>query len=461
MQGVFHFGRVDILRTRNDHVLHPVVDVQIAIFIQIAGVPGQVPAVHNGLGGGFCLAMITAHHAHRLDADFAHLPRRQFLAVAIDDLHLVAGEGLAATAHAGVAGGIMIIRRQIDHRAAGFGGAIALDEAGIGEGRHRPAQHIERDRRGAIIELGHGGEIGRHGFQILADGQQHRRHRKHAGDAFVGNGAHHARHIRPRQDHHGGAGFQRVQRPAAAADVEQGHGHQRHVVLIPAAPILPRQSPLLDGAEQLAVAEQRALGKTGGAAGVKLQRDITRADGGHGIIGLMAGNPLGKGRPARERGIKQDHGLQPRDAARLLHQRQEAGFRNDDANAGITQDIGDFARHQPGVDRHQHRPEPEAGAHQCDIIGVVQRQPANPVTLVHASTAQRRNRLQHTAMQIAMAPHRAINPYRRLVRCAGGVMRGHFGKCRELRGHANPPCPACAAGSRFLPLSIAGSVPGL
>ena len=232
-------------------------------------------------------------------------------------------------------------------------------------------------------------------------------------------------------------------------------------MLVPTAPILTGQPALFDGAEQLTVAEQRAFGKAGGAAGVKLQRDIIRGDGGHDIISDMARNPLGKGRAALERRIEQDHGLQIGRGSRFVHQRQETGFRNDDADARIRQDIGDFARHQPGIDRHQHRTQPETGAHQRDIIGMVQRQPANPVTLPHPGAAQRRHRLQHAFMQIAIAPHRAVHADGRLVGRAGGMMPGQRRQGREIAVHAGPPRRFSARGGAILPLSIAGSSHGL
>ena len=49
----FNFGRVNVLAACDDHVLHAVVDIQIAILIQISGITRFDPAAigHRPLGG--------------------------------------------------------------------------------------------------------------------------------------------------------------------------------------------------------------------------------------------------------------------------------------------------------------------------------------------------------------------------------------------------------------------------
>ena len=47
-QRVLDFGRIDVLAAGDDHVLHAVVDVEVAVRVEIAGVAGVEPAVADG-----------------------------------------------------------------------------------------------------------------------------------------------------------------------------------------------------------------------------------------------------------------------------------------------------------------------------------------------------------------------------------------------------------------------------
>jgi hypothetical protein len=50
---VLHLGRIDVLAAGDDHVLHPVVDEEVAVLVAVAGVAGSQPAVGpDRLGGG-------------------------------------------------------------------------------------------------------------------------------------------------------------------------------------------------------------------------------------------------------------------------------------------------------------------------------------------------------------------------------------------------------------------------
>ena len=55
----FHHGRVDVLPTRDDHVFDSVSNVQVAVSVQPAGVPGVQPAAAHRLGRGLRPAPVT------------------------------------------------------------------------------------------------------------------------------------------------------------------------------------------------------------------------------------------------------------------------------------------------------------------------------------------------------------------------------------------------------------------
>ena len=67
-------GRVDVLAAGDDHVLHPVVDVDVAVGVHVAGVAGVHPAVGGlGAGGGLGLLPVAQHVVRRAGDDLAHL----------------------------------------------------------------------------------------------------------------------------------------------------------------------------------------------------------------------------------------------------------------------------------------------------------------------------------------------------------------------------------------------------
>src|SRR3546814_14559801 len=59
--GVFDFGREDILAARDHHVLHPVANEEIAARVEIARVAGMDPAVGQRCGAFLGLVPIAEH----------------------------------------------------------------------------------------------------------------------------------------------------------------------------------------------------------------------------------------------------------------------------------------------------------------------------------------------------------------------------------------------------------------
>jgi hypothetical protein len=88
---VLDLGGIDVLAAGHDHVLHAVVDVDIAVVIAVRGVAGAHPAVVNRGGGRLRLVPITLHDDRRFDDDFPDRAGRNLGAVRVDDLDRDAG----------------------------------------------------------------------------------------------------------------------------------------------------------------------------------------------------------------------------------------------------------------------------------------------------------------------------------------------------------------------------------
>src|SRR5260370_1015513 len=61
-QPLFDFTWVDVEAAANNHILHAVDDVEIAIFVAPPDVAGVEPAMAHRFGGGFWAFVIALHH---------------------------------------------------------------------------------------------------------------------------------------------------------------------------------------------------------------------------------------------------------------------------------------------------------------------------------------------------------------------------------------------------------------
>ena len=241
--------------------------------------------------------------------------------------------------------------------------------------------------------------------------------------------------------------------------MEQRHGDKADIILVPAAPRFAGQRALADGAEQRAVREQRPLGKAGGAAGVKLQRNVLRVGRVRGAVGRKAGDPVGKGRATGLGCVDEDNGFDAGGGPGFLGHAQKLRLADQQPDAGITEDIGNFARHQPGVDRHQHRADAKTGFHDNDIIGVVEAEPADAITGFHTVGAQRRNTAQHRVMQRPITLVTALEDDRRLGRRRCRMRGGQFSQSRKIMCHHGLPAVVLPQGRRARPLAnLPGSI---
>ena len=175
----FHLGGIDIFATGNDHVFHPVMDVEKAVAIQITGITGVIPAVLQGIASGIFPAPVAFHDRGRLYQYLPHLIRGQCVTQRIHHPDLDTGHGPATGFKA--AGTIaritdpMFIRRQERHAAGGFGHAVQLHKIRI-EQSHGPPQQIFRNGRGTVQHHFYMAETFRRALRILHNKQQQRRY---------------------------------------------------------------------------------------------------------------------------------------------------------------------------------------------------------------------------------------------------------------------------------------------
>ena len=104
--------RIDIFTAGDDHVLDPVLDVEIAIFIHHRRVAGVEPAIGvDRLCGFLRIVKIMQHVEAGSCGDFSDRAVRDFLPFFVDDLQLDTGQWNTDAAHPFVAIGVMILRR--------------------------------------------------------------------------------------------------------------------------------------------------------------------------------------------------------------------------------------------------------------------------------------------------------------------------------------------------------------
>src|SRR5260370_33938324 len=95
-----HFRRIDVLATRDDHVLDAIINVEITILVAVAGIPGMEPTVADGPRRRLRQGPISEHYLVRAADHFADLAGRQLLSGGVGHLDLGAIEGPAAGADA-------------------------------------------------------------------------------------------------------------------------------------------------------------------------------------------------------------------------------------------------------------------------------------------------------------------------------------------------------------------------
>ena len=155
-QGVLHLGWVHVLPTRDDHVLHPVVDVEVTV-LHIGEIPAPEPTVaRQGLGRLLGHVPVTLHDPAVTHPDLAHLAVSYFLTgFRFDDLHLHAPDGLAGRPQqlrVGVAP--VVLGRQRGPSAGGLCHPVHL-EVVASELLHGFHQDVLSDGRGSVGDVLH------------------------------------------------------------------------------------------------------------------------------------------------------------------------------------------------------------------------------------------------------------------------------------------------------------------
>src|ERR1700722_6317080 len=85
---VLDFSGIDILSARHDHLLDAVVDVEIALLVEISRIARVQPAVDNGPGGNGLILPIALRHDWPPDNHFADFARLADGAGRADDAHV-------------------------------------------------------------------------------------------------------------------------------------------------------------------------------------------------------------------------------------------------------------------------------------------------------------------------------------------------------------------------------------
>ncbi len=97
---IVDFLGVDVLPAPDNHVLHSVHDIDVAILILDPHIPGMEKSVLiNGFGGLLGLVVIALHDVVSADHDFAGFMGRLFIAVLIHDKHFLVGKRQTDGAH--------------------------------------------------------------------------------------------------------------------------------------------------------------------------------------------------------------------------------------------------------------------------------------------------------------------------------------------------------------------------
>ena len=246
---------------------------------------------------------------------------------------------------------IVVVGFEYADHAVGFGHAEILDEAAA-EAIHAAQQQVGIDRGRAVVDVFQARKIARGAAFIVQHHAQHGRHGEQLGHALTADRLKHFARIDLRLNHTSRAAGEPLQRPASAADMEIGHGDDRDIC---GAPVGPEAAGAdLDPAhrQRRPVADLHALGVAGGAAGIKLDENIVRADVDQGIGGLLAIAPRHVARVVKHDDLWERH---PQSAQRR-HGIREIGADEKAGRARIAQDMRDLARSEAPVDRQRDVP---------------------------------------------------------------------------------------------------------
>src|ERR1700678_1373073 len=90
-QRVLDLGRIDALAARPDHVLHPVMDEDIAVLVPVRSVTGAHPSLANRSRGRPRIVPVSLHDDGGSDQDLPDCAPRGFRPILPHDLELETG----------------------------------------------------------------------------------------------------------------------------------------------------------------------------------------------------------------------------------------------------------------------------------------------------------------------------------------------------------------------------------
>ena len=265
--------RIDVHPARDDHVLLPVHEVEIALLVHIAEIARVEPPVHDGPGGQIGALVVPLHHERAAAADLADLAPGYVAPRLVHDAHLV-----EADRHAH--GSRLAHRvRPVQDRHEPLGEPVELVEA-AGEGGVEPMLVLEMERRADRLDHLDGAKPRRIELRMIQERDDLRRHQDQVGDPGALDLREHAagvegrmQEIGPAEEHPG----HEVQEGAV-----EDHGPRVEEDALRRHPEHRGEQRAVTGANVVRVHD--ALGLAGGAAGID---DVVRIGAGEaGVRGL-------------------------------------------------------------------------------------------------------------------------------------------------------------------------------
>ena len=276
----------------------------------------------------------------------------------------------------------------------------------------------------------------------LQQEQHHRRDEDRLGDALLLDDAQNRRRIEIAGQHVLDAAKKPDQRPAAAADMKERHADEVDVAVVPIAPLVERAG---QQGEQIVVAQLRALGMAGRAAGIHLDGAILAADRPQRIQRLLAVAPFPIIRPGRVPAVERDDAAHRLELVRhLLDRRVEIGADEQQLGLGVIDDEGDLGWRQAEIDRHQHDARLGRAEPQFEEGGDVLRQEGDPPRGRDVSGDQALRHLAGPPVEHRISDLFAFEMQRHHLGARCGVAACDVGNGRNRGNHASPPCGCCS-----------------
>ena len=211
---VLHFSGVHVFSPGDDHVLHPVGQVQEPPFIEVAHIAGAIPPVAHHLFGLVGLAPVAAHEVAATGADLSRLPPWLLLAQRIGDTKLDPEHGRAGRSEHGPVGPVLLGTEERQYRRR-FGHAVSLVEVDTGEHRQPSPQHRLGDRGGPVDKLVQRAQTASGEGRVLFEHGHHDRYHHRGVDLLPFDRIEHQLRIEQRNRHRCG--------PAGRDAQDRGH----------------------------------------------------------------------------------------------------------------------------------------------------------------------------------------------------------------------------------------------